>query len=382
MDVTALVGQRTGVGEMVANLAARLARRDEIELTGVLVSWRGRKQLASVLPAGCEASALPLPARLTHLLWSRCNWPTVSGHDVVHGPNYVVPPGTNGARLVTVHDLTAWRFPDLVDAHSRRYPIHLRRALATGAHVHAVSAFVAEELRSDLGVPADRVHIVRNGFSPGPMGRAPVARTIIGGPYLLAVGTIEPRKDYVTLVRAMESVWRAHPDLRLVIAGAPGWGTEALDREVERLGVADKIRRMGYVTEAVKADLLAGAELLAYPSVYEGFGFPLLEAMAAGTPVVATNVGAVPETAGRAAVLVEPSDPSALAGALLAVLEDDTLRADLADRGRERSVAFPWERSVGELHGLYRELAGRSRPTGTLERAEPLARPVHHMDRR
>ncbi len=356
MEVTSLFGPRTGVAAMVDAMVSRLAVRSDIELTGVSVSWRGGRA-EDVLPAGCSGQTFPLPARLSHALWRRFDRPRLAGFDVVHGPNYVVPPAGSAARLVTVHDLTAWRFPDLVDHHSRHYPDQLRRAVAGGAHVHTVSRHVAGEIIGELGIDEDRVHPIQNGFTPGPTGDSTAGRTLVGAPYVLAIGTIEPRKDYPTLVDAMMAVWEVHPDLKLAIVGGRGWDADRLDRRVDARGVTDRIVQFGYTSERVKANLLAGARLLAYPSVYEGFGFPILEAMDAGVPVVSTVAGAVPETAGRAAVLVEPRDVNALAGALLTVIEDDALRDDLATAGRRQVGRFSWDAAVQTLSELYRRLA-------------------------
>ena len=360
MDVTSLLGPTTGVGQVVRQYATRLPRHPSLDLTGLLVSWRGRARLGEVIPAGWATRPLPLPARVVHAGWRRFDRPRVRGFDVVHGPNYIVPPADRAARLVTVHDLTAWRFPELVDHHSQFYPRHLRRAVDEGADVHAVSAHVADEIEAELGIERDRIHVVRNGYQPVPAGDGARARSLVGGPYVLSIGTVEPRKDFVTLVRAMAAIWPVFDDLKLVIAGTSGWGSRALDEVIDELGVADRVCRLGYVSEALKADLLTGAELLAYPSIYEGFGLPVLEAMGAGVPVVSTSAGAIPEIAGRAAVLVEPQDPSALAGALLTVLEDDGLRAQLATAGRAQAAGYSWDEAADELAALYRSLVDRA----------------------
>lgn len=362
MDLTPLLGPRTGVGQVVSQLATRLADERSLDLTGLVVSWRGRGRLPKVVPPGWAVRPLAAPARLAHGLWRRVDWPRISGYDVVHGPNYTVPPVPPGvARLVTVHDLTAWRFPELVDRHSRNYPAILARAVATGAHVHAVSAYVGRELEQELGIDPDRIHVIPNGLVPVAGGEPARARSLVGGPYVLALGTIEPRKDHVTLVRAMADVWPVLPDLKLAVAGGDGWARPELDELVDELGVGDRIRFLGYVDEQTRADLLAGAELLAYPSIYEGFGLPILEAMQAGVPVVSTSAGAIPEVAGRAAVLVEPQDPTALAGALLAVLEDDVVRSRMIEAGRDRSGGQSWDRSVELLAQTYHRLAAESR---------------------
>lgn len=390
MDITSLLGPRTGIGAMVDALTARLPAllngpdggdlgngdngevSGSVELTGYIASVRGRRDLRSVAPAGWEISALPYPARVAHRLWRSIDVPAVGRFDLIHGPNYVVPPAGAGARLVTVHDLTAWRYPELVNDYCRHYPEHLRRAVATGAHVHAVSHFVAGELTGDLNVPAERVHVVENGYHRrGTDGDADRGRAAAGGPYVLTVGTVEPRKDHVGLVKAMAEVWTRFPEVRLVIVGQDGWGADQLDRTVARLGCADRVIRPGYVDAGLKQDLLAGAELLAFPSRYEGFGIPILEAMDAGVPVVSTTAGAIPEVAGGAAVLVEPGQPEAMAHAIGTVLSDEGHRAALVNAGRTNANRYSWDRAAATMAALYRTLVADRyrrgdppRPTG------------------
>jgi glycosyltransferase involved in cell wall biosynthesis len=348
---------------MTRAVLERVAAIDGIATTGLLVSWRGRGALEAELPPGVEKRALVFPARLAHQAWRHLNHPVVPGFDVVHGPNFVVPPAAGAAELVTVHDLGPWRFPELVSRHSLAYPRLLERAVARGAHVHVVSAFVGEEV-ADLGVDPDRIHVIHNGFdaggAAGGSGDPTRGRNLVGGPYVLSVGTIEPRKDLPTLIRAMAAVWDAQPDLRLAHVGADGWGTSEFDAAVAELtaGQRSRLVRLGYVDDATRADLQAGAELLAFPSIYEGFGLPPLEAMARRTPVVATTAGALPEVCGDAAVLVTPGAPDALAAAIVGVLTDDENRRRLIEAGAEQVRRFSWDATAEGLVGLYTALAG------------------------
>jgi glycosyltransferase involved in cell wall biosynthesis len=358
-DATPLLGPRTGIGVLVAALARRLAVDETVDLTGYVVSWRAGDYRAA-LPGGCGALRMRLPARVCHRLWRHVDRPRLSrGFDVVHGTNYVVPPprGTDAVSLVSVHDLTPWRYPELVDRYSRANPRLLQRALDRGAHIHTGAHAVAEEIRTELGVDPDRVHVVVNGFDRNPPGDGVSGRSLIGAPYVLAIGTIEPRKDYVGLLGAMTEVWAVHPGVRVAIVGGDGWGVDEFNQTVRRLGVGERLVRCGYVSQQTKADLIAGAELLAYPSVYEGFGLPVLEAMDAGLPVVSTRVPAIAEVAGDAAVLVPSRSPTDLAQGIIGVLDDDQLRADLRRRGRLRSGRFSWDTAAAELADLYRRLA-------------------------
>lgn len=364
LDATSLLDTRTGVGQFTGALAARLAERHDIGLTGFAVTWRGRGRLASVFPAGAGVAGRRVPARLLRAAWLRADRPTVewlAGRcDVVHGPNFVVPPAQRAAEVVTIHDLTALRFPELCTADTLRYPALIARSIGRGATVHAVSRFVADEVRESFRVDPDRVVAVPNGFtrptSGGPGSGAATGRRLAGGErYILALGTVEPRKDLPLLVAAFDELAAADPDLRLVITGPDGWGVEALTAARVRALHRGRIRRLGWVSEDHRAALLRGASVFAYPSRYEGFGLPPLEAMGVGTPVVASAAGALPEVLGDAARLVPTGDLDALAAALSEVLTDDAVRSELVARGEDRVSRFDWGRTTDGLVALYRQ---------------------------
>jgi glycosyltransferase involved in cell wall biosynthesis len=218
---------------------------------------------------------------------------------------------------------------------------------------------VADEVVAELGAPPERVRAIPNGGPDrGPPGDAVAGRERAGAErYVLTLATIEPRKDHPTLVEAFAALDGPLADVRLVLVGPDGWGAEALAAALADSPVADRVTRLGWVDDAARADLLAGASVLAYPSRYEGFGLPPLEAMDAGVPVVATAVGAVPEVVDDAAVLVPPGDAAALAEALRDVLLDEGRAEDLRRRGHDRVRAFDWDRTVDGLVALYRDAA-------------------------
>ena len=213
-----------------------------------------------------------------------------------------------------------------------------------------------------FAITADRVVVVPYGVGVPPADRpgtdAATGRRLAGTErYLLAVGTVEPRKDLPSLVRAHDALAADHPGLGLVIAGPDGWGADALTTAIDRSSHRSQIRRLGWVDDDQRAALLRGASVYAYPSVYEGFGLPPLEAMAAGTPVVTTSAGSLPEVVGDAALVVAPGDSDALAGAIAQVL-DDSARADqLRERGHERARRFSWDATADGLVAVYRRLA-------------------------
>jgi len=344
---------------------------------GYALSWRGRSLLREHLPVGVT-SGWSVPAAPLLRLWRRCNMVPAEwlvdvddGVDVVHGTNFVVPPARRAARVVTVHDLTCVRFPELCSPSSRRYPDLIRRALAGGAWVHTPSARIAGEVCEAFGADPERVRAIHHGLGlPGDADEAAqpgasaaagrrLAASLCGREhYVLALGTVEPRKDLPLLVRAFDRLAADHPDLGLVVAGPDGWGAAALTAEIAGTHQPDRIGRSGYVEGADRLGLLAGAAVFAYPSVYEGFGLPPLEAMAAGVPVVATAAGAVPEVCGDAALIVPVGDLDALVDALATALDDEARASALVAAGHRRSAGFTWERCAAGLVELYRDSAG------------------------
>lgn len=359
VDATPLLDRPTGVGGVTRALLERLGRSAEVAPVAFSVSWHGRGRLPHLVPAGVRAAGRPMAARPLRWAWSHGDWPPIElwtgPVDVVHGPNFVVPPTRRAARVVTVHDLTAVHHPELCTADVLHYPALLGRAVAGGAWVQVPSAAVAREVVEYIGASTERVVVVANGVDEVPRAPAGAGRARAGRErYVLALGTLEPRKDLPTLVAAFEQLAGTDPDIGLVLAGADGWGAEAVHTAVANSRHRDRIRLTDWVDDQARAALLRDATVLAYPSLYEGFGLPPLEAMSVGVPVVSTEVGSIPEVLGDAADLVAPGDPDALAAALTHVLTDDDHRAELVRRGRERVGRYSWDAYAGGVIDLYR----------------------------
>jgi glycosyltransferase involved in cell wall biosynthesis len=350
VDATPLLGTRTGVGVFVDGLLGAIADHD-FRLSGYGLTWAGRKRLPRLLPDGVDAARTPMPAGPLLRMWSLADHPSAEWWtgpvDVVHGTNFVVPPTRRAARVVTVHDLTAVRFPELCTPTSLRYPDLVRRAIAGGSFVHTPSAFVAAEVVDGFGADPDRVSVIHHGVDA--IDVVPVG----GPPMILALGTVEPRKDLPVLVRAFDGLADSRPDLTLVIAGPDGWGADALAEEITVARHGDRIHRQGWIDDHERARLLGRATVFAYPSRYEGFGLPAVEAMSAGVPVVATAVGAIPEVVGDAALLSDPGDVDGLAANLGAVLDDEGCRRQLVERGRARAAQFTWAGAGDAFAKLY-----------------------------
>lgn len=358
-DAAPLAPPRTGIGNVTFELISRLARKPALNLSGYCLGIRGRDRAFAALPDGVAALHRPVPARPMRRLWLHTGRPTFERthgrFDLVHGTNFVVPPTGSTPALVTAHDMVSALHPEVVEPSSRLFPQLIGNAIERGAHVQVAAHSVATEVSEAYGIGLDRITVIYNGVTPvGPADPAEGRRLSGFDRYILAVGTVEPRKRFGDLVAAFDRIAAAVPDLGLVIAGADGWGTEALDAAIDRATSRDRIRRLGWVDNP--AALMRGATALAFPSLYEGFGLPPLEAMSANVPVVATRAGAVPEICGDAVRLVPVGDIDELAGELEAVVLDDDLRADLIEKGRHHVQRFDWDVAAAEHADLYRML--------------------------
>lgn len=357
IDAGPLLGPITGIGAAVGEMIHALEARGDVTLRPYALSFRG-----TLLPG---MTRLPLPAAIAQHLWSRVPWPRLDHWfrpaQVVHGTNYAMGP-SRLPRVVTVYD--CWFLHNRSDASPvvARAGAVLRRAVASGATVHASSHATAATVRDVLST--DRVEVIHLAPLPRPptsavAGRAPIAE-LDSVPFVLALGTLERRKNLPRLIIGFAEIAGAHPSLRLVLAGADGDDRPAIDAAMDVLPATIRTRvvRTGRIDAGTKDWLLSHASVLAYPSLDEGFGFPLLEAMQYDVPVVASSRGSIPEVAGDAAVLVDPLDASAIAGALERTIADDTLRAGLVAAGREQLTVFSWDNTARDLAALYHRLVG------------------------
>jgi glycosyltransferase involved in cell wall biosynthesis len=357
-DTGPLYGARSGIGYAVEALRDALHARPDVELVDYLVSFRA--------DPGPDTRRLPLPAAIAHRCWAHSDHPRADrwlpGLQVLHGTNYVVPP-SRLARLVSVYDCWFLRHPRQASRAVSRSGAVLRRAIAGGAVVHTSSHASADAVRELF--PGAVVHTVHLGALPlpAPPEVAPVP-DLVGKPYLLAIGTLERRKNLPVLVRAFGLLAHDHPDLVLVLAGGDGDDRGAIEAAVDALGpgVAPRVLFAGRVHDSARSWLLHHASVLAYPSLDEGFGFPLLDAMQARVPVVAGRAGSIPEVAGDAALLCAPDDVTGLAAALATALTDDGERARLVAAGDARWRTFTWEQCAHEMAALYHSLAAGGPP--------------------
>ena len=360
IDVGPTHGRRTGIGNAVAWTVDALAERDDLELHRYVTSARARVRKAE--------QRLPMPAAVALRLWRHRSVPMdrwLGLPDLVHGTNYVVPP-THCPRIVSVYDCWFLEHPEDADPDVLRAAAVLRRAVADGAHVVTSSDATTRRVRELLDT--ERVRTILLGPPPAPadldarVGADAQEDVPSGLPqldtFILALGTIERRKNLPTLVDAFGRLAREQPAVRLVIAGSAGNDVAAVDRAIARLSpeIAERVVRTGIVDDTTKRWLLTNARALAYPSLDEGFGFPVLEAQQVGTPVVASTAGSIPQIAGAAALLSPARDIEALAANLFWIVSNDEMHAKLVRRGHANVQRFSWAATAARYHEMYEDV--------------------------
>ena len=307
------------------------------------------------------------PRKALHLAWATAGRPAIeryaSDTALVHVLTPAVPVATAKPFVVTIHDLLPLRFPSWYPARQRwlfRRAIH--QAESDAARVIVPSEAVAADVADGTDIDAARVVVIPEGVEP--VFRRPVSEVDVAavcarhhirpGRFFLFVGAISGRKNLTTAMRALAAFRAGGPDVPLVVAGPRGRGADEFDAETSKLGLQSAVRVTGFVSAADLPVLLASALALVHPSKYEGFGLTPLEAMAAGTPVLASNTGALPEVVGDAGMLLPADDVDAWAEAMAQVNEDDDIRRSMVERGRAWSEGFTWERAAAETADVYR----------------------------
>jgi glycosyltransferase involved in cell wall biosynthesis len=371
IDYTAAYEQGAGIGRYVRELIRALALLDDLTPYRLFVAGAALRDLP--LRPGPNFSWRP--TRVTPLwfarLWHRLQLPfpveVFTGRIALyHATDFTLPPTLPGTRtLLTVHDLSFVRAPETATPVLKAYldqvvPRSVRRA----AHVLADSQATKDDLMELYGTASEKITVLLSGvdrrFQPeiedGARHQVRKRYNIPDNPYILSVGTVQPRKNYARLIEALPALGPAYQEYHLVIVGGRGWLESPIYQTVHDLGLAERVHFTGFVDDSDLPALYIEAACLAYPTLYEGFGFPVLEAMACGTPVVTSNVSSIPEVAGDAALLVDPYDVEALAAALRQILADEALRQDLRARGLKQAAQFTWERSARTLKHVYQRM--------------------------
>lgn len=362
--------RQAGVSRYIAALLRELpALLDEDELvafSGPLTDEQRARYDAGI---AWRATRLPTANPVARILWEQSAGQLAGPRErlaVFHSPVNVAPVGSPTPLVTTVHDLAFERFPEQYPAAKQRY-LRLMTRLSTrrAAKVIAVSRATGRDLVELYGVPQPKIEVIPNGIDEG-FGRPPEAELAqfraarqLPEDFFLFVGTLQPRKNLDTLLRAYALV-AGQVSWPLVVVGAAGWQYDPIFQLVRRLGIGERVRFAGYAPGDELACWYGSAAVFVLPARYEGFGLPVLEAMACGTPVITSNRSSLPEVAGEAALLVDPDRPQELAAALLKLAAQPELRQELAQRGLRQAAGFSWRRSAAATMQVYRQV-GRGR---------------------
>lgn len=365
-DIGPLTASRTGVGNYCYYLLKHLLEPGDLDIAGLAVNRRG------VALDGLEGRLtyrhIRMPARAMFALWNAAGVPRadrlLGGVDVYHATNYVLPPVARAKTVLTIHDLAfliepAWCSPRIVGPFSRRIAAFAGQAGAIMAYSEATAADIVRL----LGVERDKITVapmaVDEGFAP--MDRSEAARLVrdtwgVEGPFLLFVSTLEPRKNVTGLIRIFERIGRDFPH-KLVLIGGMGWGAGPIAQALESSPMRSRIVRPGFVPHRKLPAFYCAADAFVFPTHYEGFGLPLLEALTCGCPVAASDSSSVPEVTGTAALRAAPGDIEAHAAHIAAILTDAALRERLVADGKAHASRYSWRACAASTRTVYERLA-------------------------
>lgn len=372
-----LLSPRTGIGQYCLSLMSELEQAREVEPHYFYAGVWSDELIRQTPTAGSRTKLLkravgqliPNLAYEVQQRWRGKDFRAGIGKAspaIYHEPNFLAFKSTLPT-VITVHDLSILRYPE---THPKDRVAFMSKRIGKSIHradcVITDSEYVRQEVMAEFNLPPDKVVSVLlaagESFAPVAPEQLPLVLASYGlepGKYILAVGTLEPRKNLTSAVRAYVQLPQAiRAEIPFVVVGMQGWRTEGLDREVAALIDRGQIRRLGFVQDEVLPALYSGARAFVYPSIYEGFGLPPLEAMACGAPVIVSNRSSLPEVIGNAGLQVDALDVDGLAQAMLSLIEDDALRAVLGQRGVERAKGFSWSRCAEQTLAVYKQVVG------------------------
>ena len=367
LDGYPLISPKTGVGHYTFELATELARLAPEHAFELIAPAPYPPEVLAHIDPIPNLRTVSVTTNLITGRWWAVGLPRYvrrAGLDLFHGTNYEVPLRSYGRNVLTVHDLSLFTHPETHDQRiarrsRRRLPIMLRSAARIITPTEAIKRELIDRFKLDANIVIVTPEAPRKAFRPMPAGQTAEVKQRLGiaNDFILCVGTIEPRKNLLTLVRAFAELLRntGHRP-QLIIAGPKGWLTAEFDRAVAEADFGDRLRLIGYVGDDDLRALYSSCKAFVYPSLYEGFGLPPLEAMACGAPVVASRIAAHVETLGAHAYLVEPTDERALAKVIVMLLENQNERNRLSQSGIEHAAQFSWEKTAKLTLKIYEGL--------------------------
>ncbi|MEH2418600.1 glycosyltransferase family 4 protein [Nostoc sp.] len=380
VDATPVDSKPSGVGFYVANLISALdvLQKEENFQLGVvyqprLKNWlQGDFSFPESLKHYSQQYLLPLPVRISDLLLALAFKPSLSYFekyfgfpDILHGTNYSVYPCQNSLKVMNIYDLTFIKYPKYIDSMVKTYTERVKRCLQWTDLVLTISESSKKDIIEYLQVDPDKVYVTplasryySNYLSEEIAQRLEKqANYDFSKPYLLFVSTIEPRKNINSIITAFNFLKEKYKiEHQLILIGKKGWNYQPVFAAIENSPWGNQIHHLNYLSNELVALFYSKADVFVYPSHYEGFGLPVLEAMTLGAPVISSNTSSIPEVTGDAAILVDPNNPVQLAEAILKVISDSELRQELINKGKARAKLFSWERTAKETLNAYRTL--------------------------
>lgn len=378
IDATPVLPKPSGIGFYVVNLLSALEElrlqeefRFDIVYQVSLKSWvRGSLSFPKPLQEFPNLRLFPLPVKLSNLFirFPELFVPYFEEYfgcsDIFHGTNYTVFPFRQSKRVLSIYDLTFIKYPQFTNSTVKAYTERVKQCLKWTDLVLTISHSSKQDIVEYLGVSPEKVRVTPlasryslNSFQSLLQSPKQEINYDFSKPYILFVSTIEPRKNIKTLIAAFEYLKQKYQiEQQLVLIGQKGWLYEPIFEQIARSPYRDSIHHLNYLPDETVALFYAKADVFAYPSHYEGFGLPALEAMTLGAPVVTTNTSSLPEVVGDAALLVEPNETIDLAEAILKIIEDSQLRSDLIQKGKERAKLYSWQNTARETLKAYKLL--------------------------
>lgn len=374
IEAQSLLRERTGVGQYTFNLIDHLIpklKEKNHELTLFYFNFLKRnREIPSWNGSVTSREESLIPGRCFYYLWKKTTFPPIdwlTGKvDLLHFPNFIVRPFRKGKAVVTIHDLSFVRYPEFAEKKNLAYLSRwIPRTLKQASKILVVSHFTKKELQELYDVPENKIVVAPNGvgreFQPvTDQENLNAVRQIYQLPqeYLLAVGTLEPRKNLSLTIRALSHLKQQKKEVPpLVLVGPPGWNDEyrRLKEMVASAGLEEKVRFLFYVDRKDMPALYSAAKILLFPSLYEGFGLPVLEAMACATPVLSSNAASLPEVGGEGAWSLSPHEPQEWSQAILNLWEDATKQQQMAEKGLQQAQKFTWSRTAEKTIEAYEQ---------------------------
>jgi len=369
MDARCILVQRTGVGNYTLNLIKGLAKIDQHNSYVLFYTWfkKPQENILLIDKKNFKNKVIHIPHRFLNLLWRTVRYPSVETWvgkvDVFHSPSFQLTPQKQGRSVLTIHDLCFLVYKKYAIKSSRLHYGRRIKSYAQGADaIITISQNSKKDIINYLDISPERIFVIPAGkdqkFKPqnDPETISKIREKYrLKRAFILHVGTLEPRKNLVGLIQAYHRS-KARKEYQLVIAGGKGWMYKEIFKTVEKLGLTKEVIFTGYVPEDDLPALYSASSLFVFPSLYEGFGLPPLEAMACGTPVVTSKVSSLPEVTGDAALLVDPFNIEEIKDSIDLVLSDQKLASSLKKKGLERAGLLTWEKTAEKTIEVYRKV--------------------------